>query len=292
MDVTKNRNKFIGGSDVAAILGLNRYKTAYEVWEEKKHNIVTFEGNNFTEWGNLLEPVIIGKWERDNNKKIFDNNIRCISDIEFIGCHPDGFYIDSDEKILVEVKTVSSMVIKHWQDEIPLEYYCQLQHNMFCTKTRKGKFIIFVTDARELREIDFVFDADFVEKQNAFLIEWWNRYIIGNETPQQIAQDLEKVYPENISIVECSENALQIVTEIAILKDEIKKLKEQQETKEDLLKQEIGEHTDLMNGLDVIATWRPYTQVRVDSTKLREEQPELFKRYCKEIKGRKFLIKL
>jgi putative phage-type endonuclease len=148
-DVTKNRNKFIGGSDVAAILGLNRYKTAYEVWEEKKHNIKTFEGNQATEWGKKLEPVIIAHFEQVNNVKVFDNNARYISkEHEFLGCHPDGICTINNENVLIEVKTVSTDAYKFWGNSLPMEYYCQVQHNMYVLGLKKAKFIYLVLDSR------------------------------------------------------------------------------------------------------------------------------------------------
>ncbi len=291
-DVKLKRNTFIGGSDVASILGLNRYKTPYEVWEEKKHGIRTFEGNQATEWGTKLEPVIVDHCQKEHGWNIECRNDKLISKFNPIfGCHPDGLMICVEEIVLVEAKTVSSQAYKHWQNELPLEYYCQVQHNMFVCDCKKALFICLVLDDRNYFEIEVQFDADFVEKQNAYLVDWWNRYIIGDEVPIKVVDDYEKENPER-KIIEANDEILQKYTELTIVKAEYKALAEKKEVLEDDLKTFIGSNTDLMNGLNVIATWRPQTKVLMDTKKFKEEMPETFLKYAKESSTRVFLIKL
>lgn len=290
-DVTKHRNKFIGGSDVAAILGLNRYKTAYEVWEEKKHSIKTFEGNAATEWGKKLEPVIITHFEQVNNVKVFDNNNEYISkEHEFLGCHPDGICTINNENVLIEVKTVSSDAYKFWGNSIPMEYYCQVQHNLFVLGLKKAKFVYLVLDSRFYSEIDVNFDAEYVAEQNNYLIKWWNEYIIGDETPIKTVTDYEKENPE-VKMVEADDETAKKHTELIEIKAKIKDLETQKEAIEDFLKLKIGDATDLMYGLNTIATWRPQTKVTVDTKKLKEELPETFLKYATEKTIRTFLVK-
>ena len=75
------------------------------------------------------------------------------------------------------------------------------------------------------------------------------------------------------------------------LKAKIKELETQKEVIEDFLKLKIGDATDLMYGLNTIATWRPQTKVTVDAKKLKEELPETFLKYAKETTSRAFLVK-
>ena len=303
MSVTKDRHKFIGGSDVAAILGINPYKTSYDVWEEKKHGIKTFEGNAATEWGTKLEPLIVNHCEQLNNRIIAFRNVRFISNIEFIGCHPDGIMKNipkeqvnlesaeiSESDILIEAKTVSSKAYKNWQNEIPLEYYCQIQHNLFCCGLLQAKFIYFVLDDRYYDEITVNRDDDFIKKQNEYLTSWWNRYIIGDETPIKVVADFEKSSPE-IEIAEANEEILGIFEQLNEYKEKIKELTERKEALENDLKTFIGDKTDLYYGINLLATWRPQTRITVDTKRLKEEQPLIFSQYAKENKSRTFLIK-
>lgn len=291
VDVTKHRNKIIGGSDVAAILGLNRYKTAYEVWEEKKHSIKTFDGNAATEWGKKLEPVIIAHFEQVNNVKVFDNNVKYISkEHDFLGCHPDGICTINNENVLIEVKTVSTDAFKFWGNELPLEYYCQVQHNLNVLGLTKAKFIYLVLDSRYYGEIEISYDKEYAESVQKFLVKWWNEYIIGDNTPIKTVTDYEKENPE-VKMVEADDETAKKHTELIELKAKIKELETQKEVIEDFLKLKIGDATDLMYGLNTIATWRPQTKVTVDTKKLKEELPETFLKYATEKTSRTFLVK-
>lgn len=286
----KNRSKFIGGSDVASIIGINRYKTPYEIWDEKKNGNNPFTGNQFTEWGTKLEPVIIAHFEQKNGLKVTDNNKIYQSAIEHLACHPDGLFMKQGEYWLLEVKTASTNSVKHWGDEIPLEYYCQLQHNMFCTGTKKAMFVYLVLDSRDYQEIEVYFDQDFVKKQNEYLVSWWQRYIIGNEIPLKLVEDFERENP-NQKQVEATEQIVELCQKTVEIRGKIKELTSQKDEIENRIKMQIGDATDLMYGLETLATWRPQTRITVDTKKLKAEQPDIYLKYSKESTSRTFLLK-
>ena len=58
-DVTKDRSKYIGGSDIPAIMGISHFKTRFDLLLEKAQlQENQFDGNSYTEYGNELEPKI------------------------------------------------------------------------------------------------------------------------------------------------------------------------------------------------------------------------------------------
>jgi putative phage-type endonuclease len=61
-----DRNSGIGGSDVATILGFNKYKTREELFLEKTGRGVEFKGNKYTELGNKYEGSIAEHWFKKN----------------------------------------------------------------------------------------------------------------------------------------------------------------------------------------------------------------------------------
>lgn len=52
------RSKSIGGSDISAIVGKDRWKSPYDVWLEKMTGESVSEGNIYSDMGNYLEPLI------------------------------------------------------------------------------------------------------------------------------------------------------------------------------------------------------------------------------------------
>ena len=51
-NVLINRDKYIGGSDISAIMGISPFKTRWEVLQEKAGLLESeFTGNKYTEYG-------------------------------------------------------------------------------------------------------------------------------------------------------------------------------------------------------------------------------------------------
>ena len=103
--VNEDRDKFIGGSDIAVIMNLSPFKKRFDLLLEKaglKEN--DFEGNEYTEYGNVLEPKI-----RDFiNEKYSKNFVEYKKINGDIRCHLDGY--DEDMEIgVLEIKTTSQI---------------------------------------------------------------------------------------------------------------------------------------------------------------------------------------
>ena len=63
----------IGGSDAGTICNVNKYNSPYALWSEKTGIVErTFEGNEATEWGNILERPIAEKYAKDYNVAVVE----------------------------------------------------------------------------------------------------------------------------------------------------------------------------------------------------------------------------
>lgn len=101
-DVTIDRDKFLGGSDIAVIMGISPFKTRWELLLEKaglKEN--EFQGNKYTEYGHLIESQI-RDYINEKYKTNFIPNRVIIDDLRF---HTDGF----DGECVLEVKSTSQI---------------------------------------------------------------------------------------------------------------------------------------------------------------------------------------
>lgn len=58
------RRETIGASDIPAILGISKYKTARELYAEKNSTepAEASEDKEDSSWGRILEPIIVGSW--------------------------------------------------------------------------------------------------------------------------------------------------------------------------------------------------------------------------------------
>ena len=133
-DVTIDRNLYIGGSDIPIIMGISPFKKRFDLLLEKaglKHN--EFSGNEYTEYGNILEPKI-RDYINSKEKKPFVEDKKIVGDIR---CHVDGY---NQKDTILEIKTTSQ--VHKSVDEYKV-YLCQLLFYMSVFGAKKGKLAVY-----------------------------------------------------------------------------------------------------------------------------------------------------
>ena len=133
--VEEDRNLYIGGSDVAIIMGLSPFKTYYQLLKEK----VGIEEpekveNPYVDYGNIMEEKIRNNVNENLNlnyveDKLINGDIRC---------HVDGY--DKEDKSILEVKTTS----KTYKKVKSYKYYLvQLLFYMMNYKVDNGILAVY-----------------------------------------------------------------------------------------------------------------------------------------------------
>lgn len=132
-NVTVDRDKYIGGSDVPIIMGISSFKTRWQLLQEKAGLLENdFKGNIYTEYGNILEPQI-----RDFiNKSKKDKFVEGKDIVDDIRCHTDGI----NKTTVLEIKTTSQI---HENLENYKVYLVQLLFYMKYTNRKKGVLAIY-----------------------------------------------------------------------------------------------------------------------------------------------------
>lgn len=101
-DVSQDRDKYIGGSDIPAILGISKFTTRWQLLLEKAGLAErTFSGNRYTEYGHIIEPQIREHINLVRNTNFQPNRV-INGDIRY---HSDGF----NGKKVLEVKSTSDI---------------------------------------------------------------------------------------------------------------------------------------------------------------------------------------
>lgn len=131
----KARQKFIGGSDVSCILGLNPYRTNQQLYREKKGLVMSddLSDNELVRYGTLAEEHIRALFALDHKELkveyIPDNSWRNTK-FPFAAASLDGWTMDENgRKGILEIKTAtitSTQQARKWKDQIPDNYYCQV----------------------------------------------------------------------------------------------------------------------------------------------------------------------
>ena len=131
----KARQKFIGGSDVACILGMNPWKTNVQLYREKKGlaEPSDLSDNELVIYGTKAEKYIRSLFALDHPElkvEYVPNNSWINDDYPFAAASLDGSTEDSNGRHgILEIKTstiTTSQQANKWKDQIPDNYFCQV----------------------------------------------------------------------------------------------------------------------------------------------------------------------
>ena len=128
------RNSGIGGSDAATILGLNPYKSAYQLWMEKTGQAAPpdLSDNQYIYWGAKNEANIAEWFSEVTGKKVRKLGTLRNRSHPFMLANVDREIMG--EEAGLEIKTAGVSQYKYWKDdEVPDAYYCQCLHYMAVT---------------------------------------------------------------------------------------------------------------------------------------------------------------
>ena len=170
------RDNSIGGSEIAKIAGFSKYGSPLTVFNEKLGLSEKFKGNIHTKFGNRMEPII-REWIQEDFTLLTEIELKTYEypymmvhkDYEYFSANIDGlavlekdykYYENLDtgevksipigELIGIEIKTGSEFLQKMWAgEEIPDEYYCQVQWYMGVTGLKH--FLIIYLLGKEVK---------------------------------------------------------------------------------------------------------------------------------------------
>ena len=136
MDTVRDeRWRYIGGSDIAAIMGISPFKTRFQLLQEKARIVEPdFKGNEYTEYGNVMEPKI-RDYVNETLNRSFVPDVLIDGDFRF---NFDG--LDKEHNEILEVKTTSQI---HDKLDDYKTYLVQLLPYMRSVGAEKGYLAVY-----------------------------------------------------------------------------------------------------------------------------------------------------
>ena len=135
----KARKSYIGGSDAAAVLGMNPWMSNTELWEIKtgRRKKTFLDDNEFVKYGHAAEPLLRELFKLDYPEmEVFyeEGNMWTNDRFPFGHASLDGWLKDEFGRLgILEIKTsnlMSKSMSDKWKDQIPDTYYLQCLHYM------------------------------------------------------------------------------------------------------------------------------------------------------------------
>ena len=130
------RRSGIGGSDVAAICGLNPWRGPLSVWLSKMGQAPEIEQNEAMEIGEFMEDAIANLFAKRTGYKIKVSGVVLRHpEYPFMLANIDRWVEDETGQTgVLEVKNVGERMAKHWADDAVPDYYqVQVQHYLAVT---------------------------------------------------------------------------------------------------------------------------------------------------------------
>lgn len=295
------RNAGIGGSDIGAIAGLNKWKSPIKVYMEKVEGLSEDLSDNETVyWGNALENLVAQEFSKRTGLKTRRRNaILKHPEHEWALANVDRLIVANDDRGpgVLEVKTANAFALKDWEgDEIPASYLVQLQWYLFVTGYKWGAFAALIGGQKfVVKEVER--DDELIDHLYNIASKFWNEHVIPKIPPEIDGSNsssllLSALYPmaEPDSEIQLENDAERYIDALNQIKIEIDELDTKKKEYENKLKVMLGENEKGITP-NYTVTWKSVSSKRIDSKLLKKEQPEIYTKYIKESSSRRFQIK-
>lgn len=292
-DVTLNRNKFIGGSEIAKIMGLSRWGTPLSVWAEKTGKIPApdLSDNEAVRMGTRLEQFVADLFTEETGKTVRRApKVYRHSKYPYMVAHIDRIVTGTDE--LLECKTASTFKKEEWEgEEIPQEYILQVMWYLGITGRKIGHIAVLI-GGQHFKTKTIEYDEELFNNMVEAAKDFWENYVL-TDTPPKVGASDETVLAEMFSdansfiielypVDEKSEIATtDFETKVAYLKEleaQYKNIEAEIKQHKNDIRMIIGDNLGIKTPKYVI-TNKTQRQSRVDVRALCENEPNVYAKY-------------
>jgi len=306
------RQSGIGGSDIAAILGVSPYATAYDVYQSKTQP-VSEDSNEFAYWGTVLEDVVAREFAKRSGLKVQNVNFMmrhpvhtfAVANIDRAVVNRDvsGNVRFKDGKLttdqIVEIKTASEYVGKNWgdedSDEVPDQYQCQAQWYMGVTDTQVCHMAVLI-GGNKYRQYRIERNQELIDVLFETAHDFWHNHVLAGIEPDattlQNAKDKYPCHDPDATLdVELDSEAAKAFEHYESLKAQEKELKAAITAAQTDLICQIQSNEALAIDGEVVATYKTQVSNRFDSKSFKTDMPELAEKYTKQNESRVMRVK-
>ena len=294
------RRTSIGGSDVATILGFNKYKSPYQLWLDKtgQIDIDASDPSEAAYWGNVFEKTVAEEFTRRTGAKVRnDNHMYFHREYDFLSANVDRQVVG--ENAILECKTASMFLSDKWEGEnIPDQYIFQVQHYLNVLD-KEYAYIAVLVGGQKFQWKRIERDQELIDIIQERLIAFWEVNVKQNVAPpidgSQAATDFLKERYANsqagkeITLASSFDETISLLNEAKAAK---KTVEETISLYENQIKLALGEE-DAEIGITPtnLIYWKPVTTNRLDTKMLQKEQPDIYEQYLNASQSRRLTIK-
>ena len=295
----------IGASDVATVLGINKYKTKYQLWQEKTGRRAPFSGNAATHWGQVLEKVLLEEFQRLTSLKVITWETIQNNTYPYITYSPDGVIIDRANKPigLWEAKTAKQnystgetdedgKAVMNWGegdifkgssvirecDLVPDEYMLQVQTGMLISNAHFCKLSALISTS-DFRNYTIRPNAELQDEILKQVKSFWEDNVLNDVAPEMTYEDLKEIKDKPGTKKQCSSEIIELVKRYK----EAQKAEKEAQALTKNIKSELIKFIDTnqivedLNGRTIYTYKSQASKESLDLKKLELDRPDIFK---------------
>lgn len=284
------RKNGIGGSDVASIMGLNKYSSPLNVWLVKtgREESPDLSDNQAVEWGNRLEDVVAAKFAQEHTELLVRRRNATMVSIQrpWAFANIDRWVTDGKGNVgILEVKTVGMRRAADWDNGVPLYYMTQVMHYMSVTGYQYA-WVAVLIGGQEFREYYIERDEDDIAYINNYVDTFWHDYVEKDVAPALIGNKpeadalLSQHEAPSTEMIPMLDADVSMIDELQSIKSQIDELNKRKLMIENIIKDLIGNNKGIETETKRI-TWVRSTRSSFDKKAFDAAHPGLTQAYTK-----------
>jgi putative phage-type endonuclease len=286
------RRTGIGGSDAAAAVGLNPYKSQLELWLEKTGRDATLakpDPHDTTEpvyWGALLEPIVAAAYTHQTGNRVRKvNAVLQHPTITWMLANLDREVIGVPDVQILECKTAGEFGARHWREGVPEYVQLQVQHQLAVTGKRAAHVAVLLCGQKlEIHRIER--DEALIARLIPLEAQFW-QYVTSDTPPSADGSEsadraLRCLYPGDARTVDFTDDGRlsAVFADLVAVRAAI----DSQEAQEALLKQTIqqamGDASRAIFETGEVSFKRSRDSAAVDMKRLVADHPAFAQQYA------------
>ena len=301
-DFSVDRSKYIGGSDIGAILGLSRFKTPLEVWMEKTGKETKRADSLPLRFGSFAEEFVASEYSRATGFELLhDESIYLHPEHSYMSAHIDRFVLGDEDGLppsrILECKTANPFSSGDWgeagSDQVPMSYLCQSIWYMAITGIDKTDLAVLFGNS-DFRIYEIARDQGLEELVIAKATIFWNEHVLKDiPPPVQSEADCHTLFSKGdpSKSIEAKQEILDLTKRLQLLNREIDVWEEEISSIKQTIMSQMGEAELLTYEGRTLASWKaPKPSFRLDSKALELNHPEIASNYKIPVQNSRRLV--
>lgn len=301
-DFTADRSKYIGGSDIGAILGLSKFKSPLEVWMEKTGKEVTSKDSLPLRFGIFAESFVADEYSRATGHHLLHDESAHIHPAHaFMSAHIDRFVVcnsaDTLPTKILECKTANAFTKSEWgqvgSDEVPMTYLAQVAWYQAITDICQADLAVLFgnSDFRIYQiERDKALEDLIIQKA----VHFWNEHVLKDIPPAPSTEaDCQLLFSKGASNLraEANQEMYELSKKLQALNSQITQYEAQSSDIKQTLMNAMGQAESLYYQGHLLATWKaPKQSYRLDAKRIEQEHPAIYEQYQIPVQNSRRLI--